>query len=656
MAATRYNSGDLRRQVGSPRAKNRDTKETLCRNVVIYGHCRWEDSGCTFNHDQNKASGSQTDLNSNRRVFNVESPSFTPANQQQSAGKKSTFSSQAASAAPFTPRGVGTSTPTLQQANDSTIFNPAAIREFTPQNYDVGNTISQNGAQHVTQDGGLYSDPFSISSLGQTMPPAGQYNPYANDPNNLAGAGAGLYQPAGFGNGLVHPPNYHLYQPPSELYRPSLQPYQRTTYDFFIPKDRRENLQKKLFHMQQLLPNSGLPNLDRWHSLFPLDTKATRNSTCFGYPSWMYKAQNNKNGRHFALRRIEGYRLTNEKAILNVTKEWKKIINANIVTVHEAFTTEFFGDSSLIFVYDFHPLSETLYDHHFPPNNSHNRLRNTNKISENLLWSYVCQIANALLAIHNAKLAARCLELSKIIWENNRIRLAACSILDVLHHDSPNRKTIEELQQEDFVKFGRIILALATNTPTLNFNNIDAALATIVPRYSTQLRGVLEWLIKPSAPGETKTVETLLGGITTHLANFANFVMQESDEKEFHLMRELENGRIARLMFKLSVVNERGDSCGVHNWSETGERLLLKLFRDYVFHQVDADGKARLDTNHYLNCLSKLDASSEEQILLTSRDNATVFVVSYRSIRQMLDRAYGELGKESKPSATGATI
>ena len=349
--------------------------------------------------------------------------------------------------------------------------------------------------------------------------------------------------------------------------------------------------------------------------------------------------------------------MTNEKAILNVTKEWKKVINANIVTVPEAFTTEFFGDSSLIFVYDFHPLSETLYDHHFPSNNGHSRLRNTNKIPENVLWAYVCQIANALLAIHNAKLAARCLELSKIIWENNRIRLAACSILDVLHHDSPsNRKTIEELQQEDFVKFGRIILALATNTPTLNFNNIDAALATMTPRYSTQLKGVLEWLIKPSAPGETKTVETLLGGMTTHLANFANFVMQESDEKEYHLMRELENGRIARLMFKLSVVNERGDSCGVHSWSETGERLLLKLFRDYVFHQVDSDGKARLDTNHYLSCLSKLDASSEEQILLTSRDNATVFVVSYRSIRQMLDRAYGELGKESKPSAAGATI
>jgi hypothetical protein len=41
-----------------------------------------------------------------KKAFNVESPSFTPA-PQQAASKKSTFSSQAASAAPFTPRGVG---------------------------------------------------------------------------------------------------------------------------------------------------------------------------------------------------------------------------------------------------------------------------------------------------------------------------------------------------------------------------------------------------------------------------------------------------------------------------------------------------------------------------------------------------------------------
>ncbi|KAG4288540.1 hypothetical protein FPRO06_06192 [Fusarium proliferatum] len=31
-----------------------ENKDTLCRNVLIYGHCRYEDQGCAFSHDQNK--------------------------------------------------------------------------------------------------------------------------------------------------------------------------------------------------------------------------------------------------------------------------------------------------------------------------------------------------------------------------------------------------------------------------------------------------------------------------------------------------------------------------------------------------------------------------------------------------------------------------
>lgn len=82
MATTRYQSSDLRRQVGSPRPKGRgssartlstwrdassngantdmqENKDTLCRNVLIYGNCRYEDQGCTFSHEQNKDKGKQ---------------------------------------------------------------------------------------------------------------------------------------------------------------------------------------------------------------------------------------------------------------------------------------------------------------------------------------------------------------------------------------------------------------------------------------------------------------------------------------------------------------------------------------------------------------------------------------------------------------------
>jgi hypothetical protein len=38
-----------------------NAKDTLCRNVLIYGHCRYEDQGCAFNHDPNKTLSAQPD-------------------------------------------------------------------------------------------------------------------------------------------------------------------------------------------------------------------------------------------------------------------------------------------------------------------------------------------------------------------------------------------------------------------------------------------------------------------------------------------------------------------------------------------------------------------------------------------------------------------
>nr|AID55018.1 poly(A)-specific ribonuclease subunit isoform 2 [Thermochaetoides thermophila] len=539
--------------------------------------------------------------------------------------------------------------PTLQTTAESTMFNPAAIREFTPQNYDLGN----NNANGISQENGLYPDPFTMSTMGTALPTAGQYNlPLYGDHSGLAAPGAPFYPPhAAYPTGPIQPPHYHLYQPFGP-YRQELQPWQRATYDFFMPQNLREDLQKKQFATLQVIPNSGLPQLEHWHSLVPLDTSNRKNTSCFGYPSWVYKAQNSRNGRHYALRRLEGYRLTNEKAILNVMKDWKKIKNASIVTIHEVFTTREFGDSSLIFAYDFHPLSKTLQEHHFQPIHG-NRYRPPPAVPENTIWGYICQIANALKTIHSNRLAARCLEPSKIILTDiNRIRLSACAILDVVQFGM-NSRSVVELQQEDFVKFGKLILSLATGTLPAHLNNIPAALETLGNKYSANLKSAVNWLLDTSS-GETKTIEHFMTGIASQMTTFFDLALQDNDEKLFHLAREVENGRIARSLMKLLTILERGDYDGVPSWSETGDRYQLKLFRDYVFHRVDADGKPNLSIGHMLTCMSKLEAGVDENILLTSRDNETVFVLSYRELRQMYDRAFNELVKASKTGAPGA--
>ena len=403
-----------------------------------------------------------------------------------------------------------------------------------------------------------------------------------------------------------------------------------------------------------------LPQLERYHSLVPLDTNHRKSTYCFNYQSWLYKAKNSKNGRLYALRRLEGaiqrvicpsptsliqdpgYRLTNEHAIQAVMKEWKRIKNPCIVTVHEIFTSREFGDSSLIFAYDYHPLSKTLYELHFQQ--SSGPRYKTGPIAEETLWGYICQITTALKAIHSHKLAARCLELSKIIADGKRIRLAACSILDVVQYEAGAQKPMQELQQEDLVKFGKLMLSLATNQLPGHLN-VQTALESLNTKYSQSLQEAIAWLINPSAVDDAKNIEHFIGGIALQMTKFFDFALHESDDTKSHLSRELENGRVARIMAKLHAVN---DHPFLQNWSETANRYSLKLFCDYVFHQVDKDGKPYVSLGHMLTCINKLDAGIEELVPLTSPDNQSSVIISYRELKNMLERSFNELLKQSR--------
>jgi len=74
-----------------------------------------------------------------------------------------------------------------------------------------------------------------------------------------------------------------------------------------------------------------------------------------------------------------------------------------------------------------------------------------------------------------------------------------------------------------------------------------------------------------------------------------------------------------------------------------GERYYLKLFRDYVFHAVDADGKPVIDLGHVLSSLAKLDSGVPETVQLVSRDEQSVFVVSYKEVKKGIEGAFQEL-------------
>jgi len=524
-----------------------------------------------------------------------------------------------------------------------------------------------------------YVDNSTYNDIEAT-PPSQHLNPYTGD--TTAAAGAAYYQaPTGFAQPLQH----HLYAPLGP-HRENLLGYQRNVHDFFISENLRQDMQKKADATLQVLPNSSLPvNLEHFHTLVPLDTNNQKTTSVFGYNTWLYKAQSGKDGMYYVLRRLEGFRLTNERAVRSI-QSWKRVSNGNVVAVHDCFTTRAFGDSSLVFVQDYHPLSKTIAEQHFTSSSStFQRNRNASgNIPEAQLWSYICQLASALKAIHTVGLAARTIHPNKVLMtDKNRIRLSGCAVLDVVEANESQETPIHQQQQTDMQQLGHLILSLATQNPAVS-SNTTKALDTVARSYTPRLRDVLAVLVSPSPPD----IDTFLPSIADQLvASFDNMLHLE-DHLYTELARELENSRIARLLIKLGFINERPEQSPGHQtsdfhphpqpqhqahptqshhhntnhhtsstssastttapssaWSETGERYPLKLLRDYIFHQVDAQGRPVVDLGHVLSCLNKLDAGSEEKVCLVSRDEQNVFVVSWREAKRMIESAFLELGK-----------
>ncbi|MCJ1428634.1 PAB-dependent poly(A)-specific ribonuclease subunit 3 [Sticta canariensis] len=499
------------------------------------------------------------------------------------------------------------------------------------------NVESSHDASHVNPFEFIpHTSTPNLPSTSHTPQP--QANPYVQETNSMT-----YYQGS---NNFSQPLQYHLYAALGP-HREHLRPNQRTARDLFIPEDLRQTLQRRNETTLSIFQNSTLPpNIAHFHSLVPLVHNTHKNVAMFGYSTWAYKAISSQDGKAYCLRRLQGYHLTNESnetAIRSVQTNWRKLRNSNVVSVHLAFTNSGFGDSSLIFVTDYHPLSETLAQRHFAHPTRYPRLLGLH-ITEDVLWSYIVQIASALKAIHSRGLAARLIDPSKVILTGeNRIRLNACAILDVIQHDKT--QPLHDLQRLDLYQFGRLILAIATN----NLSSTDPTKATEVfnRSFPADLRDRVAWLLDHSSADNVEGIDTFLASIAYKIVAAFDASLSLDDQLNTDLARELENSRLVRLLTKLNFLNERPEYEHDRQWNEQGRLYILQLFRDYVFHQVNAQGMPVLDLAHVVSCLNKLDAGIEEKITLTARDENTLIIVTFREVRSTIEMAWGDLTRKS---------
>ncbi|KAK9453859.1 hypothetical protein V1511DRAFT_503431 [Dipodascopsis uninucleata] len=633
--------------------------QTLCRNIVIHGYCKFEHSGCIFRHDTTPTkpvqSASKIDTTLKKKL-NVDSPSFMPSSVSTSS-KPTTLSAQSVDAAPFVPR---INTPTSLTEFVPSYMNSPEIYTSSPSstsNQFVSGTFSSTVAPVTGTIGGPMSVDSTLSNQGYDFNSMSVY-PQSNQDMFYHATQSANYQPL----------QYHLYAP-LPPHKASLLPYQKTVQGFFLSDNIREELQRKSEATLQILPNSTLPDsLDVYYSLVPLDTNPEKNNRVFGYSSWIYKAFSKNDGNTYALRRIEGFKLTDEKSI-SIVQQWRRLSNANVVMLFEAFTTRAFGDNSIIFVYDYHPLSSTLSETHFGPSSRYPMIRNSAgqmapSVPEQVLWSYLVQLSSALKTIHSASLAARCLDPTKIILTSKmRVRISCVGILDVIDGagDYMGIEGKKKHQQEDLNSLGRLILSIACNNSAISMSSgvslqvVSKGLDYIGRFYSTDLKNCITYLLNSNESYEgtvinvkydtSNNIDDFIRVISPFYQQNLNSSLHYQDNLESDLSKELENGRLVRLLCKFGFINERPEFDHDSAWSETGDRYLLKLFRDYVFHQVDENGNPVVDLAHVLRCLNKLDAGVDEKIMLVSRDEQSCLIVSYKELKNCVDAVFRDLNR-----------
>lgn len=244
-----------------------------------------------------------------------------------------------------------------------------------------------------------------------------------------------------FQNSIHHPNGIHQHHHLFDLSRPQISGLpplysnpdsdttKKTKDSFFMDEEIRTMLLNQQMISQLSLVDNENPSrypaeIDTYHQLFPLENTDQKSATLNPIVTSTFRV-NHRDGLHYCMKRIHACRNVS-KSGLQTLEKWKSLRHSNIVTLHEVFTTKAFQDQSLVFIYDFHPSTDTLMDIMFrsPRWKSTAELINLKQKvlpNEQTIWTYVVQLTSAIRQIHSAGLAYRSLDLTKLLLTGKKI-------------------------------------------------------------------------------------------------------------------------------------------------------------------------------------------------------------------------------------------
>lgn len=372
----------------------------------------------------------------------------------------------------------------------------------------------------------------------------------------------------------------------------------------------------------------------QYHSWVPLDDnrQPKRNRPTLGMPSSLYKVIAESDGEAYALRRLEGPP-TPDQALHQYGRMWVSMAHPNICRLVELFNSADEGQPCTYVVQQFYPNTLTL-EQAF--------LVRRQPLTEDVLWSISLQVIAAIHCVHNAGLAVRVLDLSHVVLTGkDTVRLSLCGLLDVTRPDTT--RPMAQQQHEDLLSLGRMLVCLACTSPAAaDQQALQKSMGYIQASFSQEWSQLLMLCLSGGSPTIHDAVALTSGRMMTRMAQtqwYGDGLLNE-------LSKECENGRLLRLLVKLSHASERQELGDDPGWGQSQDRHLLRLYRDSVFHVNDENGNAVLDFAQVVSSLNKLDVGHDGKTILTANSpdsRGELLLVSHKDIRDVLERSFAEL-------------
>ncbi len=432
-----------------------------------------------------------------------------------------------------------------------------------------------------------------------------------------------------------------------------------------------------------LLARNSAPGLDvpeyvgAYGMLYPMEEGVARSL----YPPQgchiqLYKAICGTDGEASMLMRVVGVPPASSTQIVRASECWRRVRHSGIAALREVFSATSFNPTvnEVFLSYAFPGRARPFSAAFLPAIPRYGApSRSPAPLPEDALWALATQLLSAVAECHKWGLALRgALDPAAVlVVGRNRVRLFGAGVNDILDPSGADHlPTRAQATESEVAKMNMkrdlgalanllLLLALRSNGGAVRGGVLALGLAhslDVLRRstpYTPLFIRTVEVLTDGATSSNSVTIVDVLQTAATRITEELGNVWGHSDNLTKLLFDELENSRMLRLIALISYVTERNES-NDQAWSETGDRYVVKLFRDYLFHREDDSGRAVLDMAAVIECLHRLDIGSQEQILLSARDGKSLIVASYDEVRRCLLQSVDELMRMGhKPALSG---